>query len=494
MTTTRATWPAAFSHYDQPNNNGVAFHMDKTINEYLSEFAVNLRYEDIPDDVLRHLKDVMLDCYGVGLFGSTTPWMSIYRDVLGTMTDREEASVWGTGRKTSVTNAMMINGSAINSFELDDTHTDGIIHVSTGVLGCITAFAEMLGSVSGRDYLVAATLAYEVSCRVAACVGMEIAHNGFNNSGSTCWAGSTAGVGRMLDLDTQQMMHAMGVAGNWAGGLQAVQFAAMAKRIVPSRSSEGAIIGAMLAKQGFTGIEDVFENKFGGFYNCFSDDVYDKQRIVGGLGETWELMGIGLKFYSTCRSKHTTIGGLKRLMADHPDITADSIAKIRVGTTSITHKYSVPVEALTSVVSAQISHPYVCAVTVLEGNAFIDQFTEEKVRDPEILDLARRVEVYTDPEIEALPRHLRYTVNIAVELTDGTIHETTETYPKGHPENFFTRDELEWKFKALAGKVIDDARLDEFIDAINNLENLDNMRVLTDILRAEGCPLTRRTI
>lgn len=458
--------------------------MSKTINEYLSEFAVDLRFEDIPADVLRHLKNVMLDCYGVGLFGSATPWMDIYRGVLEGMSDRREASIWGTGRKTSVINAMMLNGSAINSFELDDTHTDGIIHVSTGVLGCITGFAEMLGTVSGKDYLVAATLAYEVSCRVAACVGMEIAHNGFNNTGSTCWAGSTAAVGHMLGLDAQQMIHAMGIAGNWAGGLQAVQFAAMAKRIVPSRSSEGAILGAMLAKQGFTGIEDVFENKFGGFYNCFSDDVYDKERIVGGLGETWELMGIGLKFYSTCRSKHTTIGGLKRLMAEHPDVTAENIERIRCGTTSITHKYSVPVDSLTSVVSAQISHPYVCAATILEGNAFVDQFTEEKVRNPKYLDLARRVEVYTDPEIEALPRNLRYTVKIDIELKNGTVYSTTETYPKGHPMNPFTREELEWKFRTLAGKVIpDESKLDAFIGAIDNLEDVENMTVLTDILR-----------
>ncbi len=461
--------------------------MSRTINEQLSEFAVGLRYEDIPTDVLAHLKNVMLDSYGVGLFGSTTPWMEIFRRVLTERTDRQEASIWGTARRTSVSAAMMINGSAINSFELDDTHTDGIIHVSTGVLGCVTAFAEMMGDLSGEDFLTAATLAYEVSCRVAAPVGMEIAHQGFNNTGSTCWAGSTAAVGKMLGLTTSQMMNAMGIAGNWAGGLQAVQFAAMAKRIVPSRSSEGAILGALLAKDGFTGIEDVFENKFGGFYNCFTDDVYDKERIVGELGDRWELMGIGLKFYSTCRSKHTTIGGLKRLMAEHPDITADSIAKITCHTTSITQKYSVPSNAITSVVSAQISHPYVCAVTVLEGNAFVDQFTEEKIRDPRIIELAHKVDVVADEEIENLPRPLRYTVKIDVELRDGTTYHTTETYPKGHPQNPFSRDELLWKFRSLAGKVIgDDRRLEAIIDAVENLEDLDNVRTLTDLLRTDA--------
>jgi len=264
--------------------------MSETINRQLSRFSAELKYEDIPKEVLDHLKNVMLDCYGVGLFGSTTPWMNIYRDVLEKMTDRKESSIWGTDRKTSVNNAMMINGSAINSFELDDTHTDGIIHVSTGVLGCITAFAEMQGKISGKDFLTAAALAYEISCRVAAPIGMELAHQGFNNTGSCCCFGSTAGVGNMLGLDTEQMMNAMGIAGNWAGGLQAVQFASMAKRIVPSKTSEGAILGSLLAKEGFTGIEDVFENEFGGFYHCFTDHVYDKERTIGELDERWELL------------------------------------------------------------------------------------------------------------------------------------------------------------------------------------------------------------
>ena len=461
--------------------------MVKTINEQLSEFIVGLRYEDIPKDVIAHLKDVMLDNFGCGLFGSTTPWMAIYRKVLMERTDRKEASIWGTDLKTSVTGAMMINGASINSFELDDTHTDGIIHVGTGVLGCVTAFAEMLESVSGREFLTAATLAYEVSCRVAAPVGMEIAHQGFNNTGSCCPFGSTAAVSKFLGLDAEQTKHAMGIAGNWAGGLQAVQFTSMAKRIVPSRSSEGAIVGALLAKEGFTGIEDVFENEFGGFYHCFSNHVYDKERVCGDLGNRWELMGIGLKYYSTCRSKHTTIGGLRRFMKENPDITPEDIEKITVHTTSITQKYALQNQEIKSVTAAQLSHPYVCAVTILEGNAFIEQFTEEKLRDPKILDFMKKVEVVADEEIENLPRPLRYTVKIDILTKDGRTFHIREEYPKGHPKNPFTREELLWKFKQLAGKAIsDESRLDRIIEVEQNLEDVEKITDFTKLLTKQG--------
>ena len=461
--------------------------MADRINEGLSQFIAQLKYEDIPVEVTTHLKNILLDSYGCGLFGSTTPWMKIYKDVLLKMSDRQEASVWGTNVKTSVTSAIMLNGSAINSFELDDTHTDGIIHVSTGVLGCITAFAETLGTVSGKDFLTAAVLAFEVACRVAAPIGMELAHQGFNNTGTCCPFGSAAGVGKMLGLSKDQMIHAMGITGNWSSGLQAVQFASMAKRIVPSKSSEGAIIGCLLAKEGFTGIEDVFENKFGGFYNCFTDDIYNVERTAGELGERWELLGIGLKFYSTCRSKHSTIDTLRRFKQEHPEINPDDVKKIRVGTTSITHKYSVNADAITSVVAAQLSHPYVCAVTMLEGNAFVDQFNEEKIRDQRILEYAKKVEVYPDEEIENLPRNLRYTVKVQIELNDGRVFNLRTEYPKGHPLNPFTEEELLWKFDSLAGKVFDCAdRRKKIVDAVMHLEDLDNVKVLTNLLRKEA--------
>ena len=461
--------------------------MADRINEGLSQFIAQLKYEDIPVEVTTHLKNILLDSYGCGLFGSTTPRMNIYTVLLLTLTDRQEASVWGTNVKTSVTSAMMLNGSAINSFELDDTHTDGIIHVSTGVLGCITAFAETLGTVSGKDFLTAAVLAFEVACRVAAPIGMELAHQGFNNTGTCCPFGSAAGVGKMLGLSKDQMIHAMGITGNWSSGLQAVQFASMAKRIVPSKSSEGAIIGCLLAKEGFTGIEDVFENKFGGFYNCFTDDIYNVERTAGELGERWELLGIGLKFYSTCRSKHSTIDTLRRFKQEHPEINPDDVKKIRVGTTSITHKYSVNADAITSVVAAQLSHPYVCAVTMLEGNAFVDQFNEEKIRDQRILEYAKKVEVYPDEEIENLPRNLRYTVKVQIELNDGRVFNLRTEYPKGHPLNPFTEEELLWKFDSLAGKVFDCAdRRKKIVDAVMHLEDLDNVKVLTNLLRKEA--------
>lgn len=460
--------------------------MSETMNQQLSRFSAGLKYDDIPKEVLEHLKNVMLDCYGVGLFGSTTPWMKIYRDVLEKTTDREEASVWGTNHKTSCNVAMMLNGAAINSFELDDTHTDGIIHVSTGVLGCVTSFAEMYGKISGKEFLTAATLAYEISCRIAAPIGMELAHQGFNNTASCCCFGSTAAVGHMLGLNTNQMMNAMGIAGNWAGGLQAVQFASMAKRIVPSKTSEGAILGALLAKEGFTGIEDVFENEFGGFYHCFTDHIKDKERTCGDLGSRWELMGIGLKFYSTCRSKHSTIDALRQFRQEHPEITPDKIKKITVYTTSITHKYSVDADAISSVVAAQLSHPYVCSVTLLEGNAFVDQFTEAKIKDPQILELANKVEVVTDPEIENLPRPLRYTVKIDIETNDGKLFKLNQTYPKGHPKNPFTEEELIWKFRTLSGKVFDEEkRIESIIKGVRNLEDYEDVSDFFKLLRKQ---------
>ena len=133
--------------------------------------------------------------------------------------------------------------------------------------------------------------------------------------------------------------------------------------------------------------------------------------------------------------------------------------------------------------AAQLSHPYVCAVTLLEGNAFIHQFTEEKIRDPKILEYAKKVEVIHDEEIEKLPRHLRYTVKVDLVLKDGTVYNIGETYPKGHPKNPFTHEELLWKFRTLSERAIPDGeRVGKIIDAVLNLERLDRFNELADLL------------
>ena len=139
--------------------------------------------------------------------------------------------------------------------------------------------------------------------------------------------------------------------------------------------------------------------------------------------------------------------------------------------------------------SAQLSHPYCAVVTILEGAAFVEQFTEEKIRDSKLLDLAREVEVIGDLEIDKLGRPLRYTVYIDVYLKDGKKYSITETYPKGHPKNPFTLEELHGKFKNLAGRVFhDEIKLNKIIKTIENLEELKDVRVLRDLLsKRDGC-------
>ena len=124
---------------------------------------------------------------------------------------------------------------------------------------------------------------------------------------------------------------------------------------------------------------------------------------------------------------------------------------------------------------------------MLEGNAFVDQFNEEKIRDQRILEYAKKVEVYPDEEIENLPRNLRYTVKVQIELNDGRVFNLRTEYPKGHPLNPFTEEELLWKFDSLAGKVFDCAdRRKKIVDAVMHLEDLDNVKVLTNLLRKEA--------
>src|SRR4029077_13405285 len=124
---------------------------------------------------------------------------------------------------------------------------------------------------------------------------------------------------RGLKLDAEKTVHALGFAGTQAAGLMAAQYGAMVKRMHAGRSSQSGLYAGLLAEQGFTGIEDVFEAEYGGFCTTFSrsTDRFQLAELTAGLGKVWLTMGVALKFYACVASNHTTLDAVRALRAQH---------------------------------------------------------------------------------------------------------------------------------------------------------------------------------
>ncbi len=373
----------------------------------------------------------------------------------------------------------------MQSFELDDVHRVGVLHVGAVTLPPIFAVLEREPSINGRDFLSACVAGYEIGPRVGLCMGQEHIGQGWHSGATLGVFSAASGAAAALRLDAAQSVNAIGIAGTQAAGLMAAQYGAMVKRMHAGRSAQSGYYGAILARRGYTGIQNVFESEYGGFCSTFSrsHDRYNLAALSDGLGERFETLQIALKFYSCVGSNHTTLDGLLDIKARRP-FTPDELEKIVVHGSKVTVDHvgwPYKPEGLTS---AQLNLPYCVATFLLEGDAFVAQFTEDKLADPARIALSRRVEVVEDPQITALGSKYRHKVRVEVHLKSGEVLAEIVEAPRGSEKRFARDQDVINKFRKLAGTRMAEPRVDRVIDLVTNAERMASARDLATALGA----------
>ena len=434
--------------------------------------------------MIARIKLLMLDSLGCAVFGADLPWSRILIETLAAVDTSTGCGLWGTDRRLSAPHAALVNGTLVQSFELDDVHRVGVLHVGAVTLPGVLAIAER-GGMSGRDLLTAAVAGYEIGPRVGLCMGPEHIGQGWHSGATLGVFSAAAGAARALGLSAEQTVHALGIAGTQAAGLMAAQFGAMVKRMHAGRSAQSGLYGALLAERGFTGISDVFENEYGGFCTTFSrsTDRFDRAELTRGLGERWETMGIALKFYSCVGSNHTTLDALRIMQGKHP-FGPDDLERITVHGSKVTVDHvGWPYEPQ-GMTSAQLNLPYCVATLLLEGDVFVDQFTEAMIADPARMALSRRVQVVEDPAITERGRRYRHMVRVEVVLRDGTHMEETVEAGRGSEHAFASEADVTLKFRKLAGHRLPAAKVERIVEQVMGAEHLDSAAELVRSLAA----------
>lgn len=448
----------------------------------IAGFVSGLTYEAIPEEVRERCKLLILDSLGCALYGADMPWTRILQNVLAGVDSSDSAAVWGTGLRLSLPHAALVNGTQIQGFELDDVHRHGVLHVGAVTLPALIAVTEA-APMSGREFLTAAVAGYEIGPRVGICMGQEHIGQGWHSGATVGVFSAAAGAARGLRLDREQTIHALGIAGTQAAGLMAAQYGAMVKRMHAGRSSQSGLYGALLARQGFTGIVDVFEAPYGGFCTTFSrsNDRFDLSALSAGLGETFETLKISLKFYSCVGSNHTTLDAIRSLRQQRP-FELSELDKIVVHASQVTLDHVGWPYRPQGLTSAQLNLPFCVATLLLEGDVFVDQFEPDCVDDSARIDLSRKVEVRHDPAITALGSRFRHKVRVEIHLNDGTVLEEGREAPRGSEKSFASTDDIVEKFRKLARHALPTARIDQLVDCVLNVERLDDAATLARLL------------
>ena len=402
----------------------------------IARFVSGLQYDAIPTEVRERIKLLMLDSLGCALYGSHLEWCRILQDTLTRVDQTRDCAVWGTNLRLSSPHAALVNGTEVQGFELDDVHRAGVLHVGAVVLPALISIAETRGHLSGRDFITAAVAGYEIGPRVGLCMGPEHIGQGWHSGATLGVFSAAAGAARGLGLDVEKTVHALGIAGTQSSGLMAAQYGAMVKRMHAGRASQSGLYGALFAENGLTGIVNVLESEYGGFCTTFSrsTDRFNLDELTAGLGTTWQTMGVALKFYSC------------------------------------------------GLTSAQLNLPFCVATWLIEGDCFVEQFTDDIVADPARMALAEKVVVFHDEAITARGAKFRHMVRVRVVLKDGATLECTKEYARGSERNFSSADDIVEKFEKLASHAFDRPQVEALRDAMLGLDKLENARTVARLL------------
>jgi 2-methylcitrate dehydratase PrpD len=461
-----------------------------SVTEVLGRWLAGLDYDALPAEVIANIKRCILDSLGCGLYGASQPWGAIAGNVAVKLSGGGPAALFGRAETVGPADAAMANGTAIHGFEIDDVHVASSFHPGSVNIPAALAVAEAVRAagqgaggraVTGRDLLVAIVAGYEIGIRVGICAGVTHSTSGYHVTGTVGALGSSAAAARMLGLSPSKAAHALAIGATQASGLYAASKGAMAKRFHAGRASQSGVLAAFLAEQGFTGSRHAMEAEFGGFMSTLHGQS-DPRSIAAELGTRWETARVGLKAYAACASTHSSVDAIGELMAE--GLSAGNLRRLSI---SVSRKAKLNVGwpyKPDSVTAAQMNGYYTAAVKLLDGQAFIDQYREERIADPRILALIPKIDIIHDPEIDLAGAAKRHMVKAEAVLEDGRVLRATVEQRKGSAERPLSEAEVEAKFRRLAAISLRESEIDRLAGMVAELEDLGDIEALSSLIAA----------
>ncbi len=434
----------------------------------LAEFAAQLEYEKIPNNILKYLKLLFLDGIGCCIHGNTLEWTKTLKEVVTNEEDVKECSLIGTNIKTSLLNAVLINSTAGHGFESDDIHRESILHPNSIIVPVAINVSEKIGNTNGKKFLTSVVAGYEVSTRIGSAAGTELLLRGFHPQGTHGTIAAAITAGKLMNFNTKQMTNAIGIAGSLGAGLMAAQEGAMVKRLHSGRAAQAGVLAAELSAKNFTGIQNIVEANYGGFLSSFSGKN-DFARSTRNLFKEWECINTGIKPYASVTSIHSALDCLKNIMEKN-NILAKDIKNIKAKISHPTYVHCAWNYKNHNITSAQMNIYYGLALIALEGELFVNQFSKDKISSPEILNFMKKITAEVDPKIEKLGHKFRHMASVEVVTKDNKKYSHTEKYRKGSPENPLTKEQILSKFKSLAAYALDDEKIEILRDKIESIE------------------------
>ena len=439
----------------------------------LAENSMSFTHDALPHEAVEVARHCFLDWLGVTLAGSSEPLTRILLDDAVAAGGNPQATIIGDGRKVSMQQAALINGSAGHALDYDDVHLLMPGHPTVPVVPALLALAEHQGR-HGKDFLTAMVAGIEAECRVGTVMNQSHYGAGWHATGTVGTFGATTAAAKLLGLDGKSCANAMGIGGTQAAGLRAM-FGTMCKPLHAGKAAVNGLSAALLSERGFESRPDVLECEQG-----FADTQtqnYDPAAALDGLGETFHTPDVLFKYHAACYGTHAAIEAAAALKRDH-NIDPDNVASVDVHVRGDNLRICNILEPKTGL-EGKFSLRFTAAMALLgENTAVIANYNEDKVQDPEIVAVRDKISVHADDSMGLAH------ADVSVTLKDGTVHSTRGDVET--PERDLDRQwaRLSAKFADMAAPVIGAARARQVVDAVKNLESSANIGEIAQLCGA----------
>lgn len=433
--------------------------MAETCSVVLARFAAELEYAKIPPEVVQSVRFRLLDTVGVCLASVGMEYAKAIADMVREQGGHPEATLFAHPERVPATWAVLHNAALAHGNDYDDTHSVALVHPSGVIIPTTLAVAERVGA-SGQDAVTAAVAGYEVGLRIGMAVPNRFHARGFHATGVCGTFAAAVTAGRALGLDARGIANAIGIAGSMAAGsMEFLSGGAWTKRMHPGWAAHAGTVAALLAARGYTGPATALEGRFGLFNAYAAPARPDLDRLTFGLGSEWEVLNTDFKPYPCGHISHPYMDCARSLRAKLK-LTPEDIEAIelRVPGPAVSILCEPLAEKLKPANSyaARFSLPYAVAVVLAQGFAGIDDFSDERIRDPRILALAARTTYQID---DTLPFPEHFPGWVRLRLRDGRQVEERTDVSRGSRQHPMTDAEFYEKFESNAARTLPRATL-----------------------------------
>ncbi len=454
--------------------------MDKSISRQISEFAVNLKFSDLPENVVEEVKRYLYDSIGCAYGGYHTKDVKIIYDIYKEMGGTGDSTVIGYGDKMPAVNTTLVNSLMIRALDFNDIYWKEDPSHPSDIIPAALSIGEKVGA-SMEDVIVAIVLAYEFEQRLCEFAVPGVRERKWHHATLTQFV-SPIVAGKLLGLNVDQMTNAIGINGshNHTIGCPTAGALTMMKNTVDPMAVQTGVFAALMAQKGYSGTEKVFEGKEG-FMDVFGPD-WDLDKLIGDLGKKFKILECSMKAFPTEALTHTHLSATLKVVKDN-NITYDKIDEVTVTTIARAcdilfdpHKYRPE-----SRETADHSLPYCIAVCLVDHEISTQSFSDEKLKDERIWQVIDKIKGEASEEFEKM-FPAKQPSKVVVKTTDGNEYSEYLEYPKGDPREPMTMDDLDSKFRGLSADLLSEDRQKKVKDMVFACEKLsanDFMKKLT---------------